>query len=117
MSCAPRKPLWAPEEVFQELVQQGEVESVGSASIDWIGVPLKLEEGVTGVMVAQSYADGVFYNQEDLDLMEFVSTQVAVSIERKKAEDALRVSLEDTRQICRTDGIAQPGCTCDQLPR
>jgi HD-GYP domain-containing protein (c-di-GMP phosphodiesterase class II) len=30
--------------------------------------------------------------------MEFVSTQVAVSIERKKAEDALRVSLEDTRQ-------------------
>ncbi len=92
------KPLWAPEEVFQELVQQGEVESVGSASIDWIGVPLKLEKGVMGVMVAQSYADGVFYNQEDLDLMEFVSTQVAVSIERKKAEDALRVSLEDTRQ-------------------
>ncbi len=92
------KPLWAPEEMFQQLIQQGEVESVGSDSIDWIGVPLKLEDGVTGVMVAQSYAEGVRYNQEDLDLMEFVSTQVAVSIERKKAEDALRVSLEDTRQ-------------------
>jgi GAF domain-containing protein len=49
-------------------------------------------------MVAQSYLEGVLYNQENLDLMEFVSTQVAVSIERKKAEDALRVSLEDTRQ-------------------
>jgi PAS domain S-box-containing protein len=92
------KPLWAPEKVFLELIQQGEVESVGSDSIDWIGVPLKLDEGVTGVMVAQSYVEGVLYNQEDLDLMEFVSTQVAVSIERKKAEDALRVSLEDTRQ-------------------
>ncbi len=92
------KPLWAPEEVFQQLIRQGEVKSLGSDSIDWIGVPLKLDEGVTGVMVAQSYKEGVFYNQEDLDLMEFVSTQVAVSIERKKAEDALRVSLEDTRQ-------------------
>lgn len=92
------KPLWAPEAVFQQLVEQGEVEVVGSDSIDWIGVPLKQEERVTGVMVAQSYAEGVLYNQDDLDLMEFVSTQVAVSIERKKAEDALRVSLEDTRQ-------------------
>ncbi len=41
-------------------------------------MPLKLEERVTGVMVAQSYTEGVLYNQEDLDLMEFVSTQVAV---------------------------------------
>ncbi len=92
------KPLWAPEAVFQQLIHLGEVEVVGSDSIDWIGVPLKLEEHVTGVMVAQSYSQGVLYKQDDLDLMEFVSTQVAVSIERKKAEDALRVSLEDTRQ-------------------
>jgi PAS domain S-box-containing protein len=92
-----KKPLWAPEAVFRELVTKGEVEAVGSDSIDWIGVPLKLEEQVTGVMVAQSYTEGVLYNQEDLDLMEFVSTQVAMSIERKKTEDALRDSLEDTR--------------------
>ncbi len=93
-----KKPVWAPEQVFQELVHQGEVESVGSDSTDWIGVPLKLGERVTGVMVAQSYKEGVMFNQDDLDLMEFVSTQVAVSIERKRAEDALRVSLEDTQQ-------------------
>src|SRR4030042_5506134 len=93
-----KKPLWAPEEVFNALVEQGEVEVIGSDSFDWIGVPLKLEERVIGVMVAQSYTEGVRYNQEDLDLMEFVSTQVAVSIERKKAEDALRVSLVETRK-------------------
>lgn len=93
-----KKPLWAPEEVFQRLIQQGEVEAVGSDSIDWIGVPLRSEDRVIGVMVAQSYTGGILYNQDDLDLMEFVSTQVAVSIERKKAEDALRVSLDDTRR-------------------
>ncbi len=93
-----KKPLWASEAVFQELIRNGEVEVVGSDSIDWIGVPLKSEERVTGVMVAQSYTEGVLFHQDDLDLMEFVSTQVAVSIERKKAEDALRVSLDDSRR-------------------
>ncbi len=92
------KPLWAPEEVFQQLIQSGEVEIVGSDSIDWIGVPLKVDGQVTGVMVAQSYTEGVRFSQDDLDLMEFVSTQVAVSIERKESEQALRVSLEDVRQ-------------------
>ncbi len=92
------KPVWASERVFQQLLEQGEVESMGSDSVDWIGVPLRLEEHLTGVMVAQSYAEGVRYSQEDFDLMEFVSTQVAVCIERKRAEEALRLSLEDTRQ-------------------
>ncbi len=92
------KPLWAPEEVFQGLIQRGEVEIVGADSLDWIGVPLKVDGQVTGVMVAQSYAEGVRFSQDDLDLMEFVSTQVAVSIERKESEQALRVSLEDVRQ-------------------
>ncbi len=93
-----RQPLWAPEGVFQELIRQGEVQIVGSDSIDWIGVPLKLGDRVTGVMVAQSYTEGVLFTQDDLDLMEFVSTQVAVSIERKKAEDALRASLDETQR-------------------
>jgi PAS domain S-box-containing protein len=92
------QPLWATDEVFQQLINQGEVEVVGSDSIDWIGVPLKHEGQVVGVMVAQSYKDGVVYTQDDYELMVFVSTQVAVSIERKKAEDALRVSLEDTQR-------------------
>lgn len=91
-------PLWAPEDVFQQLIRDGEVEVVGSDSIDWIGVPLKHEDQVIGVMVTQSYKEGVLYDEDDFDLMVFVSTQVAVSIERKTAEDALRVSLEATRQ-------------------
>ena len=93
-----KKPLWASREVFAKLIQQGEVEVVGSDSVDWIGVPLKVEERVTGVMVTQSYTEGIHFNQEDVDLFEFVSTQVALAIERKKAEDALRESLQDTQE-------------------
>ena len=35
-----KKPLWATREVFTELEQSGEVEMIGTDSIEWVGVPL-----------------------------------------------------------------------------
>ena len=35
------EPLLASPEVFDDLVARGEVESIGAASIDWLGVPLR----------------------------------------------------------------------------
>ena len=48
-----REPLWATAQVFDRLVQQGEVETVGTDSADWIGVPLPVGEHITGVMVTR----------------------------------------------------------------
>jgi PAS domain S-box-containing protein len=84
------KPLLASPQVFNQLRQQGEVEVVGTDSIDWMGVPLKTEERVIGVMVAQSYTEGIRYSQEDVDLLEFISTQVALAIARKQTDEQLK---------------------------
>jgi len=78
-----KEPLWASEEVFSELVKLGEVDVIGTDSVDWIGVPLFMGERVTGVMVTQSYTEGVYYTEEHFDLMKFISTQVALAIEHK----------------------------------
>jgi len=92
------QPLLAPPEVFDQLVQQGEVELVGTNSIDWLGVPLKVKGQVIGVMVTQSYTEGIRFSQADADLLTFVSTQIAQAIERKRAEEALHESFEKTKQ-------------------
>jgi diguanylate cyclase (GGDEF)-like protein/PAS domain S-box-containing protein len=84
------QPFLAPREVFDHLIRQGEVEAVGTPSIDWLGVPLKVEGQVIGVMVTQSYQDSIHFNQEDLRLFEFVSTQVAQMIDRKRVEEKVR---------------------------
>ena len=84
------RPLLASPQVFAQLVQQGEVELVGTDSVDWLGVPLKTEARVIGVMVTQSYTEDVRYSQKDIDLLEFVSTQVALAIMRKRAEEQIR---------------------------
>ena len=43
-------------------------------------------------MVAQSYTESIRFGEAELELMEFVSSQVAQSIERKKAVEQLRTS-------------------------
>ncbi|MCX6036017.1 MAG: sensor domain-containing diguanylate cyclase, partial [Chloroflexi bacterium] len=78
------------------LVLQGEVEAVGTVGVDWMGAPLKVEERLIGVMAVQSYTEEIHFDQEDLNLLEFVSTQVAQAIERKRMEEEIRnLSLTD----------------------
>jgi len=89
------QPLLAPPEVFDALEREGEVELVGAPSVDWLGVPLKIGERVIGVLVVQSYTEGVRFNKEDLDILTFVSNQVAISIERKRSEEKMRRMTEE----------------------
>ncbi|MDE3244782.1 MAG: PAS domain-containing protein [Acidobacteriota bacterium] len=63
---------------------------VGSESMDWVGVPLKSRSRTIGALVLQSYSGDVRYTSKDQALLEFVSGQVAVAIERKQAEQELK---------------------------
>lgn len=86
------KPLLITPKVFNELVENREVESIGAPSIDWLGIPLKIKDKTIGVLVVQSYTEGVRYSEKDKDVLVFVSNQVAIAIERKRSEEALRLS-------------------------
>jgi len=84
------RPLLATREIFDRLIGQGEVQAVGTVGVDWMGAPLKAEGRMIGVMAVQSYTEGIHFGQEDLNLLEFVSTQVAQAIERKRMEEEIR---------------------------
>jgi diguanylate cyclase (GGDEF)-like protein len=84
------RPLLATRAVFDRLVGRGEVEALGAAGEDWMGAPLKVEGRTIGVIAAQTYVQGLHFSREDLNLLEFVSTQVAQAIERKRMEEEIR---------------------------
>ncbi len=86
--------LLATPDVFERLAEQGEVESIGAPSIDWLGVPLRTPEETIGVLVVQTYTEGVRYGEEEEKILEFVSAQAAMAIERKQAEEEIRKSEE-----------------------
>jgi PAS domain S-box-containing protein len=93
------EPLLASPEVFAQLEESGEVESIGAASIDWLGVPLKVEDKVIGVLVVQSYTEGLRYSEEEKNILMFISEQVAMAITRRQAEEALQESEEMFRSM------------------
>lgn len=93
------KPLLATPAVFEELAASGEVESIGSASVDWLGVPLRGHARTIGVLAVQSYSGKVRYTAEDRDLLVYVSSLIAQAIERKRSEEALRESELKLRAI------------------
>lgn len=85
------KPLLATPEVFAALEEAGEAEILDRRMVDWLGVPLKTQHGKTiGVMAVQTYSEDYRLQKTNLDVLMFVSTQVAMAIERKQAAQALQ---------------------------
>ena len=75
---------------FDELARLGEVELVGTQSPSWLGVPLRTPTETIGVLVVQHYTSDRAYSERDLEFLASVGGQIALAIERKQAEDALR---------------------------
>ena len=93
------KPLLALPKDFEKLMQAGEVELVGTPSIDWLGVPLKAGDQPLGVMVVQSYTENIRFGEKERDILTYVSEQAAMAILRKQAEDALRENETRYREL------------------
>ena len=81
-----------PQSEFDRLAQQGEVELVGSPSPAWLGVPLKTPTATIGVLVVQHYQNESAYDMRDLEFLDSVGGHIALAIERRRSEEALRKS-------------------------
>jgi len=91
------QPLLNDNNQYKEMINQGILSPWGSTTDKsiWLGVPLKVEDRVIGAIVVQSYTNPELYSEKDIKLLEFVSSQVATAIERKKAEETLQKSQQE----------------------
>src|SRR5579863_9145574 len=93
------EPLLCSPDVFEKLVQRGEVELTGAPSLDWLGVPLKVGGNTFGALVVQSYTGNVRFGEKEKDILTFVSQQVASAVEYRRNEEALRRSEARYRSV------------------
>lgn len=89
-----KKSLLADLNNLKELEKRGKIKLHGTASLVWLGVPLRVEGKVIGAIAVQSYTDPTAYNKSDKKILEFVSEQIGMAIFRKKAEETIKKSEE-----------------------
>jgi len=74
-------------EQYDSICTTNNIEIKGRSCIDWLGVPLKTDAGITiGVLVVQSYDKNIRFTEEDKKVLQFISDQIAMAIKRKKNE-------------------------------
>ena len=83
---------WQRREAFADLHARGEVDLIGSPSLDWMGVPLRARNLTFGALVVQSYHEDVRFGERDKEILTFVSQQLASAIDHNRHEEALRHS-------------------------
>lgn len=80
--------LLANKEKQETLMQQGLITTRDACAVHWLGIPLQdNNEKVFGVLAVQTYSQGGSYTQQDKKILQFVSNQVAMVIQRKQAEE------------------------------
>lgn len=92
------KDLLATKEIDNELRKAGEVDIIGEPSEIWLGVPLKIDEKVFGVLVVQDYKNQSAYGEAERQILYFISEQIASAIYRKKSEEELLQFTEELKQ-------------------
>ncbi|MBN1990986.1 MAG: PAS domain S-box protein [Bacteroidales bacterium] len=81
--------LLCDREKATELEQTGEIEQMGTLHQVWLGVPLKNDTEIIGVMIVQNYETPHAYNQREQQMLEFVSSQVAKAIVHIRSEELI----------------------------
>lgn len=90
------RPIYVNQKTIHEHPVFKEYEAwFGSQRQAWLGVPLKIKGETIGALVVQSYKDPAQYAEEDIKLMEIISSQVSIAIKRKQDEEALQKSQQE----------------------
>ncbi len=93
------KALHVPAEKWEEMVASGEIDRLGSASEDWMGVPLHTEGRTIGVIAVSRDDPSGRYSEADVRLLEFVAQHIATALVRARALEAERQRSDELQLV------------------
>ncbi|WP_210489299.1 PAS domain S-box protein [Rufibacter aurantiacus] len=85
------KPLYASKADFMDLVEKGQIEVNGVVPEVMLSSPLSIGERIIGVIAVRDYKNPEAYVQTDIEILHFISNQVALAIERKRNEEQITI--------------------------
>ncbi len=93
---------YGPDEFLRE---QG-IERVGRPSKSWLGVPMRIQDRVIGVIAVQSYAQEEAYDEGHLRVLGTIAAQAAVAVENARLYEQARRRAEENEALYRIGALA-----------
>ncbi|WP_046243422.1 PAS domain S-box protein [Hymenobacter terrenus] len=97
------QPRYLTHTDFQQLIRSGTINAHGLVPEVMLASPLSIGDRIIGVLAVQDYARADAYTPGDLDVLHFISNQVALAIERKRNEEQIG------KQTARLNAIFESG--------
>ena len=97
------QPRYLSHTDFQQLVRNGTITAYGMVPEVMLASPLSIGDRIIGVLAVQDYNRADAYTPGDLDVLHFISNQVALAIERKRNEEQIG------KQTARLNAIFESG--------
>lgn len=83
---------------IQHLIDKGVVKQIGSMCEVWMGVPLSTGKDITGVVSVQSYDDPHAFDEKSLALLEFISTQIGLTVQLRQYIEDLKIAKQKAEE-------------------
>ncbi|MBX0289134.1 PAS domain S-box protein [Hymenobacter sp. HSC-4F20] len=97
------RPQYLLRQDLQELIQNGTITAYGLMPEVMLCSPLSIGERIIGVIAVQDYQKADAYAAADIEILHFISNQVALAIERKRNEVQIQ------KQNARLNAIFESG--------
>jgi len=82
-------PLFLSKQEILALQKDNKIEIKGKVPYTWLGVPLRIDDNIIGVIAIQTYNEKVRYSRDDLEILDFISGQIALAIDLKETDEKL----------------------------
>jgi PAS domain S-box-containing protein len=99
------KSVLLKENDLKELEESGEIDLIGTPCKVWMGVPLRVEGNIIGVMCLQDYNDENKFSPDDLYVLDFIANQIALSIQRRIMLDNLIIARQKAEEAAQSKQI------------
>ena len=84
------RPLIFYDEDMIQLEKEGKLQRIGLKTKVWLGVPLRDGKDLVGIIILQSYHNKFDIDESHLELLEYISNQIALLIKRKQGEEKVK---------------------------
>jgi PAS domain S-box-containing protein len=96
------KSVLLKENDLKILEEEGEIDLIGTPCKVWMGVPLRVEGSIIGVMCLQDYNDENKFLMDDVYVLDFIANQVALSIQRRIMLDNLIIARQKAEEAAQS---------------